>query len=381
MPILDYYRTNLGNQMNFKLHEVDVSGSPDEAWENVNAVLDSISKQESEPDAKIEKSKPVAEVAESKSVAEVEESKPVTEVEESKSAAKNEESKPAPGVEESKSAAEVDESKPGAEVEESKSVHFPESDEKPQSNTEILQGAVCYLSEEIQQLHHKHHHHHSMIDPDHQGDQEHHKHHHHSQKSSCDTAGTSMNISVCKSMIETGGEHQEDHIHHEHHHHHHHYNTDGVHPSPPPHAPPPPPLSELASHPPPAEGNAAPPVGSVQRSLAQGISPKVPEQTDSQEAQAQESAPTVITASLVKQTMDTVKEQKFYIVTTDLTELKREWYEAELGELDDEEFQSYLGRKVKSVDVEEDDDTVNVCFDGNWTDTQWFPVGCLYQSV
>jgi len=84
-------------------------------------------------------------------------------------------------------------------------------------------------------------------------------------------------------------------------------------------------------------------------------------------------------SSLVKQTMDTIKERKMYFVTEDLVELKKEWYEAELGELDDEDFQLYLGREVKSIDVEEDDDTVNVRFDSS--DTQWFPVGCLYKKV
>merc|ERR1719428_2145696 len=76
--------------------------------------------------------------------------------------------------------------------------------------------------------------------------------------------------------------------------------------------------------------------------------------------------------------MDSIKERKMYKVTTDLAELKREWYEAELGELDDEDFETYLGREVKSLDVEEDDDTVNVRFDNH--DTQWFPVGCLYKE-
>jgi len=79
-----------------------------------------------------------------------------------------------------------------------------------------------------------------------------------------------------------------------------------------------------------------------------------------------------------KQTMDSIKERKQYYVTLDLVELKKEWAEAELGELDDEDFQIYLGREVKSLDIEEDDDTVNVRFDNH--DTQWFPVGCLYQA-
>jgi len=82
---------------------------------------------------------------------------------------------------------------------------------------------------------------------------------------------------------------------------------------------------------------------------------------------------------LVQQTMETVKELKFYFVTTDLTYLKKEWYAAELGELDDEDFEIYLGREVKAIEIEEDDDTINVRFDSH--DTQFFPVTVLYQKV
>merc|ERR1719354_674262 len=71
-------------------------------------------------------------------------------------------------------------------------------------------------------------------------------------------------------------------------------------------------------------------------------------------------------------TMDTIKERKYYFVTKNMKELKKAWEEAELGELDDEDFQLYLGRKVYAVDLEEDDDTMNVRFDNH--DTQWFPV-------
>merc|ERR1740123_1349572 len=83
--------------------------------------------------------------------------------------------------------------------------------------------------------------------------------------------------------------------------------------------------------------------------------------------------------TLVQMTIDTIQERKQYFVTTDIAKLKAEWEEAELGPLDDEDFQLYLGREVKSLDVEEDDDTVNVRFDNH--DTQWFPVTCLFQKV
>merc|ERR1740116_224419 len=81
---------------------------------------------------------------------------------------------------------------------------------------------------------------------------------------------------------------------------------------------------------------------------------------------------------MVQMTMDTIKERKYYFVTKDLGELKKAWEEAELGELDDEDFQIYLGRKVYAIDLEEDDDTMNVRFDNH--DTQWFPVSTLYQE-
>eukprot|EP00493_Phyllostaurus_siculus_P018941 UN19241 len=69
---------------------------------------------------------------------------------------------------------------------------------------------------------------------------------------------------------------------------------------------------------------------------------------------------------------------KIYFVTKDLGQLKKAWDEAELGELDDEDYQLYLGRKVYAIDLEEDDDTMNVRFDNH--DTQWFPVSCLYMQ-
>merc|ERR1719483_888320 len=82
---------------------------------------------------------------------------------------------------------------------------------------------------------------------------------------------------------------------------------------------------------------------------------------------------------LERQTMDTIKDLKYYSVTTDLAELKKQWMEAELGELDDEHYELYLGREVRVIEIEDDDDTINVRFDNH--DTQWFPVGCLFKKV
>ena len=42
--------------------------------------------------------------------------------------------------------------------------------------------------------------------------------------------------------------------------------------------------------------------------------------------------------------METIQDLKYYTVTTDLQELKKEREEAELGELDDEDLQPYLGK-------------------------------------
>merc|ERR1719499_2783956 len=83
-------------------------------------------------------------------------------------------------------------------------------------------------------------------------------------------------------------------------------------------------------------------------------------------------------AGMVRMTMDTIKDLKYYTVTNDLAELKKQWLEAELGELDDEDYELYLGRKVRVIEIEEDDDTINVRFDNH--DTQWFPVGCLFEE-
>merc|ERR1719471_1945861 len=83
-------------------------------------------------------------------------------------------------------------------------------------------------------------------------------------------------------------------------------------------------------------------------------------------------------AGMVRMTMDTIQDLKYYTVTSDLAELKKQWLEAELGELDDEDYELYLGRKVRVIEIEEDDDTINVRFDNH--DTQWFPVGCLFEE-
>merc|ERR1719499_2417666 len=83
-------------------------------------------------------------------------------------------------------------------------------------------------------------------------------------------------------------------------------------------------------------------------------------------------------AGRTQMTMDSIKERQYYFVTKDMAQLKKFWAEAELGELDDEDFETYLGRKVYAIDLEEDDDTMNVRFDNH--DTQWFPVCTLYSE-
>jgi len=109
------------------------------------------------------------------------------------------------------------------------------------------------------------------------------------------------------------------------------------------------------------------PVGCLYREVesAAAPTPAQPKAADSQ------------SSGLQQMTMDTIKERQYYFITTSLVDLKKAWYEAELGELDDEDFQTYLGRKVYAIDIEEDDETVNVRFDNH--DSQWFPVTTLYQ--
>jgi len=59
-------------------------------------------------------------------------------------------------------------------------------------------------------------------------------------------------------------------------------------------------------------------------------------------------------------------------VTCDLALLKKQWEEAELGNVDDDLLQSYLACQGKVLEIEEDDDTVNL----EWVtkDTQWMPI-------
>merc|ERR1719273_443840 len=99
---------------------------------------------------------------------------------------------------------------------------------------------------------------------------------------------------------------------------------------------------------------------------------------EEQEVTVTEATASGVNANKTMMTMDTVSERKKYFITEDMTELKTKWEEAELGPLDDEDFEKYLGREVFAIDLEEDDDTMNVRFDNH--DTQWFPVTCLYQA-
>jgi len=87
-------------------------------------------------------------------------------------------------------------------------------------------------------------------------------------------------------------------------------------------------------------------------------------------------APAATAVTRVVQTIDTVEVGADYYVTSDMAELKREWEVAELGPLDDEDFQKYVGEFVKVMEIEDDDDTVKVRFDNH--STQWFPISALY---
>jgi len=87
---------------------------------------------------------------------------------------------------------------------------------------------------------------------------------------------------------------------------------------------------------------------------------------------ANDSAP----AGLVQCTMDSVVLMETYYITSCMETLKKEWKIAELGPLDDEDFQLYLGRDVTALELEDDDDTCNCRFDNH--STQWFPVTVMY---
>jgi len=74
-------------------------------------------------------------------------------------------------------------------------------------------------------------------------------------------------------------------------------------------------------------------------------------------------------------TEDTIKEGKYYSVTTDLGRLKKAWADADLEEMDDDFFTPLLGMKVRAIDIEEDE-TVNCRLDNNF-DSQYIPISCL----
>jgi len=97
-----------------------------------------------------------------------------------------------------------------------------------------------------------------------------------------------------------------------------------------------------------------------------------------QAPQAESSAPAAA-AGMVQQSMDSIVEMELYYVTGSMKELKATWAEAELGPLDDEDFELYLNRDVTALELEDDDDTINCRFDNH--STQWFPVSCLYKKT
>jgi len=82
--------------------------------------------------------------------------------------------------------------------------------------------------------------------------------------------------------------------------------------------------------------------------------------------------------SFVQMTYNDVEEGEMYVITKDIVALKTAWKEAELGPLDESDFQSYLNREVKALELEEDDETVQVRFDNH--DTQWMPASTLYKK-
>merc|ERR1719461_2425595 len=95
--------------------------------------------------------------------------------------------------------------------------------------------------------------------------------------------------------------------------------------------------------------------------------------SDNWAAEQKPSAPEPFTS------IDEVKTGQTVFVTCDLALLKKEWEEAEMGNVDDDLLESYLACQAKVIEIEEDDDTLNL----EWVtkDTQWIPLGACTPNL
>jgi len=76
---------------------------------------------------------------------------------------------------------------------------------------------------------------------------------------------------------------------------------------------------------------------------------------------------------------DDVKNNQTVFVTTDFAKLKKEWAEAELGPITDDDLRNYCGCPGKIKEIEDDDETVML----EWLtkDTQWIPIAACVNEV
>jgi len=77
--------------------------------------------------------------------------------------------------------------------------------------------------------------------------------------------------------------------------------------------------------------------------------------------------------------IEEVKNGQSIYVTTDFKILKKLWKECELGAMEDQDLEIYLGCPGKILEIEEDDDTVNL----EWLtkDTQWMPIEACVKDL
>lgn len=76
--------------------------------------------------------------------------------------------------------------------------------------------------------------------------------------------------------------------------------------------------------------------------------------------------------------VDSIQTKWKVKVASTLEALKAAWAEAELGPVDESDFQSYLGKVGLVQEIEEDDETVQLRWEN--LDEMWIPVSCLVKS-
>eukprot|EP00494_Astrolonche_serrata_P024813 UN25073 len=106
-----------------------------------------------------------------------------------------------------------------------------------------------------------------------------------------------------------------------------------------------------------------------QTAVAQGSDDESDDSDSDGGAQKGPSGPVWLTA-------DSAKEGETYEITHDLGRLRKEWEAAEMGVIDDEDLMNWLGEGAKIMEIEEDDDTAEVCLTSS-SENRWFPLAAL----